>query len=114
MQRWVRLMLFFDKYWGCHQMAERSFFFHSYQFPVCARCTGVIIGYLAAIVFWFMWVPGWYIVLLMMPLVADGVTQYLGWRTSNNILRLITGILFGYSLLTTLLLAISFIISLIV
>lgn len=29
---------------GCHQLAERSFFYKGYQFPVCARCTGVTIG----------------------------------------------------------------------
>ena len=30
---------------GCHQMPERSFFYKGKQFPVCARCTGVIIGF---------------------------------------------------------------------
>ena len=29
---------------GCHQLPERSFFFRQYQFPVCARCCGVLIG----------------------------------------------------------------------
>ena len=29
---------------GCHQMPERSFFFKGFQFPVCARCTGILIG----------------------------------------------------------------------
>ena len=30
---------------GCHQRADRSFFWHGYQFPICARCTGVVSGY---------------------------------------------------------------------
>ena len=35
---------------GCHRMPERSFFFKGYQFPVCARCTGVAIGQFIALV----------------------------------------------------------------
>ena len=27
-------------------MPERSFFFGEYQFPLCARCTGVLVGYM--------------------------------------------------------------------
>lgn len=34
---------------GCHQLPERSFYWHGYQFPVCARCTGVYIGELLAL-----------------------------------------------------------------
>lgn len=30
-------------------MPERSFFYKGYQFPVCSRCTGVIIGEIIAI-----------------------------------------------------------------
>ena len=35
---------------GCHQMPERSFFYKGKQFPVCARCTGVIIGQSVALI----------------------------------------------------------------
>ena len=38
---------------GCHQMPERSFFIRGKQFPVCARCTGVMIGNIAAYVMFF-------------------------------------------------------------
>ncbi|RGF93239.1 DUF2085 domain-containing protein [Ruminococcus sp. AM54-1NS] len=34
---------------GCHQRPDRSFFFHGWQFPVCARCTGVLAGQLVGI-----------------------------------------------------------------
>ena len=40
-EKWVSLMEYGHKI-GCHQMPERSFFYKEYQFPVCARCTGVI------------------------------------------------------------------------
>jgi len=48
MEKWLKWMDF-GKRIGCHQKPERSFFIKGYQFPVCARCTGVIIGYLLAI-----------------------------------------------------------------
>lgn len=110
-KKWVNLMLWFDKYWGCHQMPERSFFFRGYQFPVCARCTGIIAGYICAIILWFIWSPGWYIAFFLIPLILDGVTQYLEWRMSNNILRFVTGVLFGYSILTLFFILISLIVS---
>ena len=48
MEKWLKWMDF-GKRIGCHQKPERSFFINGYQFPVCARCTGVMIGYLLAI-----------------------------------------------------------------
>lgn len=30
----------------CHRMPERSFHFRGKQFPLCARCTGIMIGYI--------------------------------------------------------------------
>lgn len=32
---------------------------------------------------------------LMLPLIVDGLTQLVGFRMSNNQLRLISGVLFG-------------------
>ena len=81
---------------GCHQMPERSFFYKGYQFPVCARCTGLIIGYLLGVLIYFLKVLNWKIaIILCIPLVLDGGSQYLNWRISNQVLRLITGILCG-------------------
>ena len=44
MKLWIKLMEI-GAMTGCHQMPERSFFFKGYQFPVCERCTGLLIGY---------------------------------------------------------------------
>ena len=30
---------------GCHQRADRSFYWKGRKFPLCARCTGVLVGY---------------------------------------------------------------------
>ena len=85
---------------GCHQMPERSFFYKGYQFPVCARCTGLIIGYLLGVLIYFLKVLNWKIaIILCIPLVLDGGSQYLNWRISNQVLRLITGILCGIGIM---------------
>ncbi|HWT27368.1 MAG TPA: DUF2085 domain-containing protein, partial [Mobilitalea sp.] len=46
--RWRRWMEWGAKT-GCHQRPDRSFFIKGYQMPVCARCFGVIIGYIIAL-----------------------------------------------------------------
>lgn len=51
-KQWIRLMEIGDSL-GCHQMPERSFFISGYQFPVCARCTGVIISAIIATIVFF-------------------------------------------------------------
>ena len=81
---------------GCHQRADRSFSFRGFQFPLCARCTGILLGQVVALLF----LPSsrlslWYCALIL-PLAADGLTQFLELRTSTNPLRFLTGILGGY------------------
>lgn len=91
---------------GCHCRPDRSFFFRGRQFPVCARCTGELIG--MALLF-----PTWAIghpnaicsLVLLLPLVADGMLQLCTRYESGNLRRLVTGILFGYALANLLLLS---------
>ncbi len=35
----------------CHQLPDRSFFFHEHQSPLCARCTGMYVGVLLGLIF---------------------------------------------------------------
>lgn len=90
--------------WQCHRLPERSFNLRGRQFHVCSRCTGIISGMLISpilipvrhqllLVFWFS-------VIIML---IDGLTQLLKLRTSNNCLRLSTGICLGLTTLPTLL-----------
>lgn len=82
--------------WYCHRLPDRSLFYHGKQFPVCARCTGIWIGYFIGLplVIWLQ--PTWYWALpLLLPALLDGGSQLLGWRTSNNPLRLTTGLFAG-------------------
>lgn len=78
----------------CHQKPERSFFLHGKQFPLCARCTGLLIGYIIGILLAVLThCNGYtYFMLLMIPMILDGSVQYFYKIESNNIRRLITGI----------------------
>ena len=42
--------------------------------------------------------PVWICILLMLPMIADGLIQRLTTYESSNIKRVITGALFGYAL----------------
>lgn len=108
---WFKVMQWFAKYWGCHQIAERSFSLGNYQFPLCARCTGILLGEIVGIILAFFTTSYWQTVFLLIPMAADGLTQLLGWRTSTNLLRFITGLLGGYSIVTFWAFVIKFMIS---
>lgn len=96
---WERLMILGAKM-GCHQMPNRSFFINGrYQFPVCARCTGVILGYIAAVCTVHMSISSAVCVFFCGLMFLDWLIQFLGIRSSTNLRRLITGILGGFGLL---------------
>lgn len=98
MKWWLRLMKIGRKL-GCHQIPERSFFFRGYQFPVCARCTGIFLGGFIGIIFFFIFSINWWICLLLLtPMVIDGGLQYIRVWKSNNILRVLTGFIAGFGL----------------
>ncbi|MCM1329325.1 MAG: DUF2085 domain-containing protein [Ruminococcus sp.] len=97
---WLKFMEFGARV-GCHQMAERSFFINNRQFPVCARCTGVFIGYALAVpAFAFFITPMWVCLLFCLIMFLDWLIQHLKIRESNNIRRFITGIIGGYGFLS--------------
>ena len=98
---WQRRMAFFRKIFHCHQLSSRSFFYKGMQLPLCARCSGILLGLVVGIV---PCIFSWYHPLLSAGLIlimfVDGFTQLKKWRESNNILRLLTGIGFGYSMMS--------------
>lgn len=87
---------------GCHQRYDRSFFIHGYQFPICARCTGVFLGELltiiAAVLKKFFSYKTSICFLLIMGF--DWFIQYVKIKPSSNIRRFITGILGGIGITT--------------
>ena len=96
-KRWIKAMLLVKRLYGCHQLPERSFFIGGYQFPLCARCTGITIGYLFALLLCILQiiVPLWLSFFMIMPLIVDGGVQLLFCVMSNNIRRFVTGLVFG-------------------
>ena len=85
---------------GCHQMEERSFHFKGYQFPVCARCTGVFVGEIIAIILLLFGIKINIFVSIALLLIMgfDWFIQYINLLPSTNIRRLITGTLAGIGL----------------
>jgi uncharacterized membrane protein len=82
---------------GCHRKPERSFFWKGKQFPVCARCTGIHVGYLTLPFFLLnvLYINMLWTILLVLPTVIDGWMQAKYDIESNNMRRFITGILNG-------------------
>ncbi|MCQ2977460.1 MAG: DUF2085 domain-containing protein [archaeon] len=103
----------------CHRKPERSFFYKNHQFPVCARCTGFYISGIITILILKLYPIDYQFIslnfsyysyfniinllligiALLIPCIIDGTTQYLNKRESNNILRIITGLLGGVGLI---------------
>lgn len=96
---WISLMEFGHRI-GCHQMPERSFFYKNYQYPVCARCTGVIIGEIITIILLLFKLKISIITafVLLMIMGFDWFIQFINILKSNNIRRLLTGISGGIGL----------------
>jgi uncharacterized membrane protein len=82
----------------CHRMKSRSLTIKGNTLPLCARCTGILLGYLFfPLLFLFEFsFPLWLGIVLNLPMVLDGWTQKRKLRLSNNPLRLTTGIVSGF------------------
>ncbi len=82
---------------GCHQLPERSFFARGYQFPLCARCTGVVLSAPVAVVaFFFAPISFATACLLSFVMLFDWLLQRFNIKHSTNKRRLVTGLIGGY------------------
>ena len=90
----------FRLYLFCHGIPDRCFTIRGHPFPICARCTGLLIGMVAG----FLVPATGYVapivaigcaLLLVAPLLVDGLTQLAGLRHSTNCLRIVTGAIGG-------------------
>ncbi len=90
----------------CHQLPERTIFFGERGLPVCARDTGLFSGFfLVFLVVIFPWrkeqggLPSnslkVLVILALLFLTGDVLTTSLGWRQTNNFIRLTSGLLAG-------------------
>lgn len=81
----------------CHRKPERSFFWKGKQFPVCARCTGIHLGYFTFPLFLFnlFTLNIWWTIALILPTYIDGCIQSFFNRESTNFYRVTTGLMAG-------------------
>ena len=88
----------------CHRLPRRTFKIGNHYFPVCARCTGFYMGIFLVYMVFYLWYIDYTIgiglmgCLMLFPAALDGITQFFGFRESNNILRLLTGVVGGVGL----------------
>lgn len=92
---WTKLMKIGA--YTCHQMYERSFSYRGYQFPICARCTGILVGQIIGLIcividlrINILWSLA-----LIVPMAIDGLVQLIKIMESNNIRRFVTGFISG-------------------
>lgn len=105
-ERWIQWMKLGEKT-GCHQRCDRSFYIKGRQFPVCARCTGLLIAYVLAIVTYICGgcrkvqskTSHRFAVLGCLTMLLDWSIQALKIKESTNVRRLITGFLGGLGLM---------------
>ncbi|SRR6266851_700398 len=87
----------------CHQLPERSFFIAGHQFAVCARCTGLYLGFTFAILLYPLMrpirtavlpPPKWLFVAAI-PLAVDFSLGFFGIWENTHTSRLLSGLLLG-------------------
>ena len=106
----LEIVYFFGKGF-CHQLAERSFEAGGVLFGVCARCTGIYLGFAATLTIFVLAttflsqnkapqlrISLWLGVILIVPLAIDGTCSYLGLYATTSPLRYTTGYLCGMGL----------------
>jgi uncharacterized membrane protein len=93
----------------CHQLEERSLTIFGETLSVCARDTGIYIGIFSSLTYLHftkrklnITIPtikvSFFLLLLMVPMMVDGLGSYLYWFESDNIKRLVSGTSFGFVL----------------
>ena len=87
---------------NCHQIPERSFFIDGRQFPLCARCTGILAGLIIFPLFMILQIeiPATLSIVFIIALVFDGGVQLIFCLMSNNLRRFLTGVLFSLGFLS--------------
>ncbi len=100
----------------CHQLPERSFFIHEHQTPLCARCTGMYLGFFIGLIFLIIRrrthsarMPTTAIISVLIGFITimgiDGINSTISiipgapqLYHTTNIHRIVTGTLFGIAM----------------
>lgn len=100
----------------CHQLEERTISMGVLPLFVCARCSGIYIGYLIGLIFLLVWgnrraslLPPKLMtivtILFIVFLAFDGLSSYANLRQTTNEIRLLSGLLCGIAIAVFLLAA---------
>jgi uncharacterized membrane protein len=87
----------------CHQLPSRSFHIWGFPMAVCGRCTGIYLGFLAGMLAYpFLRRLGredmpraLTFVILSLPMAVDTLGNFFNVWSTGNVLRLITGFIWG-------------------
>ena len=81
----------------CHGIDDRCFHIKGRKFPICARCTGTLIGTVLGVIIYIFGARASVVdhIICMCPMILDGYLQYCKGYMSNNTRRFATGFLFG-------------------
>lgn len=93
----------------CHQMPSRTLHYGGRALPVCARDTGLFLGFAVCLAVLLVAYrgrgaryPSWLKIAILaafvIPMVIDAATSYAGLRETTNAVRLVTGALAGTGL----------------
>jgi len=84
----------------CHRRKDRTIWFFGLERIFCSRCLGIIIGGTLGILISLLGFrfDALLSLVLLIPLIIDGMSQAEGKRESTNLIRFGTGFLFGLGL----------------
>ena len=82
---------------GCHQREDRSFKIKGWQFPICSRCTGILIGQIIGSILYLynIKIPFYIDFIFLTIMFLDWFIQFKNIKESTNLRRFITGNLAG-------------------
>jgi uncharacterized membrane protein len=87
----------------CHQIPERSFYFHGHPMGVCSRCASIYAGFIIGLSLYPLlrdlreggFPPRWILISAAIPTVIDFTVGVLGLFANTFLSRALTGLLFG-------------------
>lgn len=105
MNKILRLLFFRLSHLGkiplCNGMSERAPHIFGICFPLCYRCTFLILFFIISMIFFYkkkIKVKNKFFVLCFIPMIIDGCLQTFLGIESTNLRRVLTGGLFGLAL----------------
>ena len=93
----------------CHQLPDRTVLLDGTLLPFCARCTGIYLGFVLSVGYFYVQkryfgnkllkgIQIFIAAFCFLPFMLDGMGSYIGIWQSNNLARILTGLPAGVSL----------------